>query len=316
MHALSHGWQWQTALTVRRALIAATDPVCRYCPVPGDERAQGDACRFLVEAESLFNDAVAAVLFVTLLTMFDGRGGQRGPGRLPGRFMLSVERGGRHRLRARRLGACPCLLLGRTDDHLIETAVTTACGLRGISAGGALPLLRGCWRRLRRGWCWAMWGLWKRSPAKGHEAVQGRVGVSSSFLVNSIRLSAAGNAGGAGFDFRGATRADCKCAIVLSVAGAGAWQLLVCCLPFAKTRHRRSRLRQSRRAGLGRAARRVGDWPLRWGCPCHGAGARGIIQTATFAVVAFLRHRAGADGGAASAPHRRRRINRMQWCIV
>jgi monovalent cation:H+ antiporter, CPA1 family len=69
MHYLAH-WSWAAA-SVFGALIAATDPVA-VIAVFKDSKVHGRV-RLLVEAESLFNDATAAVAFVIALVVVSAR---------------------------------------------------------------------------------------------------------------------------------------------------------------------------------------------------------------------------------------------------
>lgn len=116
MH-LTAGWGWPEAL-VFGVLIAATDPVS----VIATFREAGIAGRLklLVEAESLFNDGTAAVLFGIVvafvtgesLTWFD-----------MGAALLLTVGGGI--LCGAVLAGVLLLIAGRTDDHLVELTFTT-----------------------------------------------------------------------------------------------------------------------------------------------------------------------------------------------
>ena len=110
-------WQWTGAL-VFGVLIAATDPVS-VIAIFKEAGAQG-RIRLLVEAESLFNDCTAAVLFSIALAFAAGQNVSA-----PGVTWM---------LFATVLGATVCgaavaalvlLMMGRTDDHLIEITFTT-----------------------------------------------------------------------------------------------------------------------------------------------------------------------------------------------
>ena len=116
MH-LAAGWRWPGAL-VFGVLIAATDPVS----VIATFREAGVAGRLklLVEAESLFNDGTAAVLFGIVvafatresLTWFD-----------MGAALLLTVGGGI--LCGAAVAGILLLIAGRTDDHLVELTFTT-----------------------------------------------------------------------------------------------------------------------------------------------------------------------------------------------
>ena len=119
--ALLLHWPWPAA-TVFGVLIAATDPVSVLATFK--ETGVVGRLRLLVEAESLLNDGVAAVLFSLAVAA-----AQAGPGRRagirahwPGRWLWTL--GG---IAVGALcGGVAVLLAGRsTADHLIETALTT-----------------------------------------------------------------------------------------------------------------------------------------------------------------------------------------------
>jgi len=116
MHYLV-GWQWLSAL-VFGVLIAATDPVSVIATFK-EAKAQGRLL-LLVESESLFNDATAAVLFAICLQLVLGR--------VPTPFGVSAQlvmiTGGSLVCGAAVAGAV-LLLMGHTDDHLVEITFTT-----------------------------------------------------------------------------------------------------------------------------------------------------------------------------------------------
>jgi CPA1 family monovalent cation:H+ antiporter len=116
MHVLVR-WSWMTAI-IFGILIAATDPVA-VIAIFKDSKAHGRT-RLLVEAESLFNDATAAVAFGIVLTIFTGG-------------YITVT-GAARTLLVVVLGSIVCggvvaaivlLLAGATDDHLIEITFTS-----------------------------------------------------------------------------------------------------------------------------------------------------------------------------------------------
>jgi CPA1 family monovalent cation:H+ antiporter len=116
MHYLAN-WPWLGAL-VFGVLIAATDPVSVIATFK-EAKAQGRVL-VLIEAESLFNDGTAAVVFGVVvaiaaghhLTFLDIAG-----------MLLKTIGGGILCGTAVALGAL--LLAGRTDDHLVEITFTT-----------------------------------------------------------------------------------------------------------------------------------------------------------------------------------------------
>lgn len=113
-------WPWPSAL-VFGVLIAATDPVAVIAMFK-DSGVTG-RLRLLVESESLLNDGVAAVLFGLALA-YASAGGEAGltAGGMAQTLGLTVFGG---LLAGLACGGLAILLIGRTDDHLVETALTT-----------------------------------------------------------------------------------------------------------------------------------------------------------------------------------------------
>jgi len=116
MHYILH-WSWTAAL-IFGTLIAATDPVAVIAMFK-DAKVRGRT-RFLVEAESLFNDATAAIAFVIVLAIAS-RESVNAFTVTKALFFIVV-------------GSVLCgavaagvvlLLAGATDDHLIEITFTT-----------------------------------------------------------------------------------------------------------------------------------------------------------------------------------------------
>jgi CPA1 family monovalent cation:H+ antiporter len=116
MHYLAH-WQWLGAL-VFGVLIAATDPVSVIATFK--EAKVAGRLLVLVEAESLFNDGTAAVAFGVVVALASGR-------QLTSLgitvMLLKTIGGGIVCGAAVALGAL--LLVGRTEDHLVEITFTT-----------------------------------------------------------------------------------------------------------------------------------------------------------------------------------------------
>lgn len=116
MHFLL-GWP-SIAAAIFGVLIAATDPVSVIATFK--EAGVEGRLRLLVEAESLFNDGVAAVLFALVLAFSAGVAPTPASLALDA---LSVVGGGIFS------GAAISLLIlyiaGKTDDHLVEVAFTT-----------------------------------------------------------------------------------------------------------------------------------------------------------------------------------------------
>jgi monovalent cation:H+ antiporter, CPA1 family len=150
MHYLAH-WQWLSAL-VFGALIAATDPVSVTATFK-EVKAQGRLL-VLIEAESLFNDGTAAVVFGVVVTLASG---QQLTSIGITSMLLKTIGGGILCGAAVSIGAL--LLLGRTDDHLVEITLTTVAaygsflladhfGLSGVLATITAGLVMGNFKSL------------------------------------------------------------------------------------------------------------------------------------------------------------------------
>ncbi len=142
-------WPIQSAL-VFGVLIAATDPVA-VIALFRDIGATG-RLRQVVESESLFNDGVAAVLFGLALAWAEG-GQNHSSGALATAIALVKVAGGGV-LTGLLGGLAANALAGRTQDHLIETALTAVAaygsfllaenlGMSGVLASVAAGLLMG-----------------------------------------------------------------------------------------------------------------------------------------------------------------------------
>jgi monovalent cation:H+ antiporter, CPA1 family len=121
---VSAGMVWLLAWPVASALvfavlIAATDPVAVIAMFK-DVGLTG-RLRLLVESESLFNDGVAAVLFGLALSWARGSDGGITDAAWA---LMSTSLGGI--LIGLIAGAAGLVIVGRTADHLVETAVTLA----------------------------------------------------------------------------------------------------------------------------------------------------------------------------------------------
>ena len=116
MHYLAH-WRWTSAL-VFGALIAATDPVSVIATFK-DAGARGRLL-LLIEAESLFNDGTAAVAFGIALEL---AAGQSFATLRVATSLLVLVAGSI--LCGAIVAAAVLLLMGRTEDHLVEITFTT-----------------------------------------------------------------------------------------------------------------------------------------------------------------------------------------------
>lgn len=111
------GWAWPMA-ALFGVLIAATDPVSVIATFK-EAKVEG-RLRLLVEAESLFNDSTAAVAFAIALTFAMGQ--SMTPGTAAVALTLSIGGG----IASGLIVGWGCLFIaGRTDDHLVEIALTT-----------------------------------------------------------------------------------------------------------------------------------------------------------------------------------------------
>jgi monovalent cation:H+ antiporter, CPA1 family len=111
------GWQWLTSLLFG-ILIAATDPVSVIATFK--EAGVHGRLRLLVEAESLFNDGMAAVFFGVVLAAAAGEAPTIGG--VAWALVLSVAGGV---LCGGLVAGVILLLAGRTEDYLVELTLTT-----------------------------------------------------------------------------------------------------------------------------------------------------------------------------------------------
>lgn len=123
------GWPFAPALLFG-VLISATDPVAVIAMFK--DTGIGGRLRLLVESESLFNDGVAAVFFALALTFAQSSGAGAsgvgdGAGTITiGSFLLALAHTALGGIFIGLIaGGIAILVIGRTQDHLIETAVTT-----------------------------------------------------------------------------------------------------------------------------------------------------------------------------------------------
>lgn len=116
MHFIAD-WAWSPAL-VFGALIAATDPVSVIATFK--EAGVKGRLRLLVEAESLFNDSTAAILFGLAVAFATGAGATGASV-----SWTLVENIGGGLLVGASVAGATLLLSGRTTDHLVELTFTT-----------------------------------------------------------------------------------------------------------------------------------------------------------------------------------------------
>ncbi|MGO9391185.1 cation:proton antiporter [Rhodoblastus sp.] len=113
------GWPAGPA-AVFGALIAATDPIAVLAMFK-DTGIEG-RLKLLVESESLFNDAAAAVLFALALTWVTATDGSQFSPAKTAEIVSSMVGGGI--VVGLACGGLAILIAGRTEDHLVETALT------------------------------------------------------------------------------------------------------------------------------------------------------------------------------------------------
>ena len=110
------GWPWEMALLLG-VLLAATDPVSVIATFK--EAGVEGRLRLLVEAESLFNDGTAAVLFGVALAATGGD--SLSAWHVTQSFFVTVLGGV---FCGGLVGGGALLLAGRADDHLVEITFT------------------------------------------------------------------------------------------------------------------------------------------------------------------------------------------------
>jgi CPA1 family monovalent cation:H+ antiporter len=111
------GWQWQSSLLLG-VLIAATDPVSVIATFK-EARVRGRLL-ILVEGESLFNDGTAAVAFIVALELVLGHA--LSPLAMAAHLLITAGGG---ILCGAIVAGISLLLMGRTEDHLVEMTFTT-----------------------------------------------------------------------------------------------------------------------------------------------------------------------------------------------
>jgi CPA1 family monovalent cation:H+ antiporter len=113
------GWPPESAL-VFGALISATDPIAVLALLK--ETSVTGRLRLLIEAESLFNDGAAAVLF-TLILIWAAHDPANAQGPVAAVTTFAVVAGG-GLATGFGVGLIAVMLAGTSDDHLVETALT------------------------------------------------------------------------------------------------------------------------------------------------------------------------------------------------
>jgi CPA1 family monovalent cation:H+ antiporter len=175
MHYLAN-WQWEGAL-VFGVLIAATDPVSVIATF--QEAGARGRLPLLVEAESLFNDGTAAVAFAMVLNLVQGH--SPSPHQAAGQ-LLKMAGGGL--LCGIAIAGAALLLVGNTQDHLVELALTT------VAAYGSFLLaerfhMSGVLATLSAGLTLGNFGSRGTISDRGKEAVQD-FWEYAAFVANSL----------------------------------------------------------------------------------------------------------------------------------
>jgi len=179
------GWGWQAAVLFG-ALIAATDPVSVIAMMKEQKAEQ--RLRFLMEAESIVNDGVAAVVFALVLAWIAGADSSAG-----GVAIAFVTTAGGGVLCGLAVAGILLLVAGRSDDHLVELTLTVLAAygsflfaeklhVSGVLATLAAGMLVGNWGR----------GRWLSGDA-GEAMV--RLWDFAAFLANSVVFLLIGSSG-------------------------------------------------------------------------------------------------------------------------
>lgn len=271
------GWPLPAAV-VFGTLVAATDPVA-VIALFKDVGLTG-RLRLLVEAESLLNDGVAAVLFALVMAWVQATGAAATPAGMAGQAMFTAGGG---LLVGLTVGGAAILLAGRTADHLVETALTAVAaygsflaaehlGMSGVLATVAAGLLMGNLSILRED---------ERNALTGRDFVVA-FWEFAAFVANSLIFLMIGLAAGS-VPF-GRVSPPTLAAIIVLVLFARAATVYPLCVPFARTRW-----------AVPMRAQHVLWWGGLRGALClalalslpPGMDHRGDIVIAAFDVVAF-----------------------------
>jgi CPA1 family monovalent cation:H+ antiporter len=265
------GWGWISSLLFG-ILIAATDPVSVIATFK--EAGVHGRLSLLVEAESLFNDGTAAVLFGVVLATVEGSSPTIGG--VATTLTLAIAGG---LVCGALVGGAVLLLAGRTQDHLVQFTFTT------VAAYGSFLLAEhfhfsGILAVLTAGLLVGNAGPLATISTRGREAVEGYWGYIC-FLANSIIFIGIG-VHQAQQDFRSVVL-PAVMAILLVLLGRAA-AVYSCCAVFRGSRLQVKRTHEfvlfwgGLRGALALA--------LAAGLPSGLPGREAIISV-TFAVVAF-----------------------------
>jgi monovalent cation:H+ antiporter, CPA1 family len=170
------GWGWQASLLFG-ALIAATDPVSVIAMMK--EQKAEPRLRFLMEAESLVNDGVAAVLFALVVAWIDGQASSAGT---VGLTLLTTVFGGV--LCGLVVAAGLLVIAWQSDDHLVEITLTMLAAYGSFLLAERLHV-SGVLATLAAGMLVGNWGKGQYLTKAGGEAMI-RFWDFAAFLANSI----------------------------------------------------------------------------------------------------------------------------------
>lgn len=291
------GWPMPAAVLFG-ALIAATDPVSVLAVLK--EMQLGGRMRMILEAESLFNDGAAAILFALAADVVRAH-------QMPARELLAaaaIQVFGSLLLGAA-FAAMALFFAGRSQDHLVELTFTTLTAWGAFLTAGHLGL-SGIVAALTAGIIIGNAGERSGLSPAGHEAVDG-FWEYAAFIANSIVFLLLGIAG-ARQPFKPVAAA--AAIAILVVLAARIIAVAGCCLPFIRSRNPVGwRAQRLLAAGGLRGALALA---LAMMLPSALAD-RGVVQAVTFVVAAFsvlvqsfaiapLARRLPEDEG--GAPHR------------
>jgi Na+:H+ antiporter len=175
MHYLAH-WQWVSA-AIFGALIAATDPVSVIATFR--EAQVHGRLRLLVEAESLFNDGTAAVAFGAAVAV---AGGGSLTAYAVAKDVLLTTGGGL--LCGVVLAGIALILIGRTEDHLVELTFTTVAAYGSFLLADELHF-SGVFATIAAGLTIGNAGHLGTLSSRGREAVQA-LWEYAAFAANSL----------------------------------------------------------------------------------------------------------------------------------
>ncbi|MDX3911129.1 MAG: sodium:proton antiporter [Sphingobium sp.] len=170
------GWGWQAALLFG-SLIAATDPVSVIAMMK--EQDADKRLRFIMESESLVNDAAAAVLFGLCIAWISGESVSAGSIALS--LLLTIAGGV---LCGLVVAGGLLVIAGRSDDHLVELTLTVLAAYGSFGLAEELEV-SGVLAALSAGMLVGNWGPQRSITERGGQSVI-RFWDFAAFLTNSV----------------------------------------------------------------------------------------------------------------------------------